>query len=765
MSLDDAETGDVTPARVSGRHSARPDAAAEADAGAAQTAPAAEPVETETPADGAETSADAAETAASLPAEESDPAAVPRPNPWLPLGTPAAPPADPALTSAAAAEQLDTERLDTDTAVLSAQPEDEGTPTVAMSIVSVPATEAHPFDTPAAESLTNARVVDEPTTAVETTSDSSPATPFADAASAAATALRAAATSAFSSDAVDPAVALLETARAWLRQDPDPETQAQLRGIINSAADGDAEAFSSLHDRFDTRLQFGTAGLRGEISAGSNRMNRVLVSQAAAGLADFLLERAASGVTPSVVIGYDGRKNSQIFATDTAAIMSGAGVRAVLLPRLLPTPVLAFAVRHLDASAGVMVTASHNPPNDNGYKVYLGGENNGAQIVSPDDKLIAAAILAVAADKLVPELPRAAYETAEEDVVRAYIDHTASLAHTPRAQVNTVYTALHGVGWDTTRRVLEQAGFDLPTLVDAQIAPDAAFPTVSFPNPEEPGAMDLSYETAREVSAELIIANDPDADRLAVAIPDAAEKSGYRRLSGNDVGIILGWRMAAQAAIAAGDAPVTGTLACSIVSSPALRAVADAYGLDFADTLTGFKWVSRAPGLIFGYEEALGYLVNPGTVRDKDGISASLALLSLVSDLKAEGLTLADHLDQFSEKFGHFASGQISIRVSDLSTIALVMTRLRQTPPELIGRIRVDQIDDFRWGLGGLPPSDVLRIRLTDGSRVMVRPSGTEPKLKVYLDTHSSVGTIEERKVAATAALAELDAGMRALIA
>ncbi|KFF59030.1 phosphomannomutase [Cryobacterium sp. MLB-32] len=564
---------------------------------------------------------------------------------------------------------------------------------------------------------------------------------------------------------MDPTIALIATARAWLVQDPDPETQAQLRGIINGASDGDADALASLHDRFDTRLEFGTAGLRGEISAGSNRMNRVLVSQAAAGLAAYLLEQAASGVTPSVVIGYDGRKNSQIFATDTASIMSGAGVRAVLLPRLLPTPVLAFAVRHLDASAGVMVTASHNPPNDNGYKVYLGDENNGAQIVSPDDKLIASAILAVAADKLVPELPRAAYETAEEDVVRAYIDATASIAHTPRAQVNTVYTALHGVGWDTTRRVLEQAGFDLPTLVDAQIAPDAAFPTVAFPNPEEPGAMDLSYETAREVSAELIIANDPDADRLAVAIPDASEESGYRRLSGNEVGMILGWRAASQAAEAAGNEPLTGTLACSIVSSPALRAVADAYGLDFADTLTGFKWVSRAPGLVFGYEEALGYLVNPGTVRDKDGISAAVALLSLVSDLKSEGLTLSDYLDRFSEKFGHFASGQISIRVSDLSTIALVMTRLRQTPPELIGRIRVDQIDDFRWGLGDLPPSDVLRIRLTDGSRVMVRPSGTEPKLKVYLDTHSSTGTIDERRAAAAAALSELDAGMRALIA
>jgi len=592
--------------------------------------------------------------------------------------------------------------------------------------------------------------------------------------------------------------AIIEAARAWLLQDPDPETQVQLRTLINGATDGDATAVADLHSRFGERLAFGTAGLRGTIAAGSNRMNRVLVSQAAAGLASYLLRHAQPGVAPSVVIGYDGRKNSHVFATDTAALMAGAGVRAILLPRLLPTPVLAFAVRHLNVSCGVMVTASHNPSNDNGYKVYLGDANAGAQIVAPTDTLIAAEILRVAADELVPNLPRGSYETADEKVVQAYIAATARLAHPPRAQVNTVYTALHGVGWDTTRRVLEKAGFDLPTLVDAQIAPDAAFPTVAFPNPEEPGAMDLAFETAREVGAELILANDPDADRLAVAIPDASSEAGYRRLSGNEVGSILGWRAAALAApdydpeaqlptagagptgdasptsatrtgaeaSAAGEATTPRpTLACSIVSTPALAAIAAAYGLDFTETLTGFKWVSRAPGLIFGFEEALGYLVNPLSVRDKDGISAAVALLSLVGDLKADGLTLADYLDRFSAKFGHFSSSQISVRVTDLSDIARVMTRLRETPPELIGRIRVDHIDDFRWGRGGLAPSDVLRIVLTDGSRVMVRPSGTEPKLKVYLDTHCNSGTIDERRRAADAALAELDRGMRALIA
>jgi len=567
--------------------------------------------------------------------------------------------------------------------------------------------------------------------------------------------------------ATDPVNALLVAATAWLAQDPDPETRAELRVLLQQAEDRDPAAVADLHSRFDDRLAFGTAGLRGEIAAGPNRMNRVLVCQAAAGLAAFLLERAERvhpGHIPSVVIGYDGRRNSHVFATDTASIMAGAGVRAILLPRLLPTPVLAFAVRHLAVSAGVMVTASHNPPNDNGYKVYLGDDDEGSQIVSPDDVAIAAEIQRVADTQLVPDLPRAAYETAPESVVQAYVDATAALAPGPRAQVNAVYTALHGVGWDTTRRVLLAAGYDLPTLVDAQIAPDAAFPTVAFPNPEEPGAMDLAYETAREVGAELILANDPDADRLAIAIPDADADSGYRRLTGNEVGALLGWRAAEQAAAAPGDGGAEGTLACSIVSTPALKAVAEAYGLGFADTLTGFKWVSRAPGLIYGFEEALGYLVNPGTVRDKDGISAAVALLAVVSELKAAGSTLAEHLDAFTAKFGAFASGQISVRVTDLTEIDRVMARLRESPPAMIGASRVDHIDDLGQGFNGLPASDVLRIVLTDGSRVMVRPSGTEPKLKVYLDAHSSTGTVAERTSAAATALADLDRGMRALI-
>ncbi|UOE44460.1 phospho-sugar mutase [Agromyces larvae] len=566
---------------------------------------------------------------------------------------------------------------------------------------------------------------------------------------------------------------LTARAEAWLAQDPDPETRAELQGLLDAARGDDGPAAQAaaadLADRFDGRLAFGTAGLRGEIAAGPNRMNRVLVSQAAAGLAAYLLERAEPGATPSVVIGYDGRKNSDVFARDSAELMAGAGVRAVLLPRLLPTPVLAFAVRHLGASAGVMVTASHNPPNDNGYKVYLGGDDHGSQIVSPADAEIAAHILRVASTTTVDALPRAPFETAGEDVVDAYVTATAQVADAPPAagaQPRVVYTAMHGVGWQTMSRVLEAAGFTAPALVDEQIAPDPAFPTVSFPNPEEPGAMDLSFARAREVGADLVIANDPDADRLAIAIPDPSAPEGFRRLTGNEVGLILGWQAAERAtASARGEGGAEGTLACSIVSSPGLEAIARAYDLEFRGTLTGFKWISRAPGLVFGYEEALGYLVNPGTLRDKDGISAGLAFLSLAARLKAEGRSVADHLDTFIERFGCFASGQISIRVTDLTKIAEVMARLRATPPAEIGGVRVERIDDLAHGYGDLPPSDVLRIVLDGGARVMVRPSGTEPKLKVYLDTVSTAGTVAERRAAAHAALAALDAGMRALVA
>ena len=526
--------------------------------------------------------------------------------------------------------------------------------------------------------------------------------------------------------------AVLDAARAWLAQDPDPVTQAELTDLIARDEAGEADAAAELADRFGARLQFGTAGLRGRLGAGSNRMNRVLVSQAAAGFAAYLREKAAPGATPTVVIGYDGRRNSDVFARDSAELFAGAGLRAVLLPRLLPTPVLAFAVRHLGAAAGVMVTASHNPPDDNGYKVYLGGADEGAQIVSPADAEIAAHIDRVAAASVVADLPRGAYETADESVVQAYIAATATVAPAPAgsAGMTWVYTAMHGVGYETFARILEVAGYPLPTVVDAQIEPDGRFPTVAFPNPEEPGAMDLAYEAARASGAEFILANDPDADRLAVAIPDASADGGWRRLTGNEVGLLLGWRAARTAAAKHPGA----SLACSLVSSPGLAAVAEAHGLDFHATLTGFKWISRAPGLVFGFEEALGYLVNPETVRDKDGVSAAVAMLGMIAAAREEGRTVTDLLTQFQDEFGCFASGQVSIRVDDVSIIGRIMAALRAAPPTAFGDVAVDRIDDLLTGVDGLPPGDVLRLWLVDGSRVIVRPSGTEPKLKIYLE-------------------------------
>lgn len=563
----------------------------------------------------------------------------------------------------------------------------------------------------------------------------------------------------------------VDAARAWLAQDPDAVTRDELTSLLARVEDGDAEAAADLEDRFSARLAFGTAGLRGTLGAGSNRMNRVLVSQAAAGFAAYLLERS-SGSAPTVVVGYDGRRNSDVFARDSVEIFAGAGLNAILLPRLLPTPVLAFAVRHLGADAGVMVTASHNPPDDNGYKVYLGGDDQGAQIVSPADAEIAAHIQRIADGGNITTLPRSVgYANAPESVVEAYVSATAAVAPAPAGAegLNWVYTAMHGVGWETVSRVLTEAGYPQPTVVEAQIHPDGRFPTVAFPNPEEPGAMDLSFGTARAVDAELVIANDPDADRLAVAIPDADAEGGWRRLTGNEIGLLLGWRAARlaaegasptgdasdDAAEARGDAGAPASLACSLVSSPGLQAVAEHYGLEFHSTLTGFKWISRAPGIVFGFEEALGYLVNPTTVRDKDGISAAVALLGMASEARAQGRTVADLLQEFRDTFGAFASDQISVRVSDVSEIAGIMAALRAQPPAAVGEIAVSRIDDLLLGVDGLPPGDVLRLWLDDGSRLIVRPSGTEPKLKLYLDVRGSSAKKARRRLDALRAGAE----------
>ncbi|WP_110588473.1 phospho-sugar mutase [Microbacterium suaedae] len=542
----------------------------------------------------------------------------------------------------------------------------------------------------------------------------------------------------------------LTAARAWLAQDPDPVTREELADLIDRAEAGDESASTDLDERFAGRLQFGTAGLRGALGAGPMRMNRVLVAQAAAGFARFLRDRA-EGSVPSVVIGYDGRRNSDVFARDSAELFQGAGLRAILLPRMLPTPVLAFAVRHLGAAAGVMVTASHNPPDDNGYKVYLGGSDDGAQIVSPADAEIAAAIQEVADGGSVAELPRSDdYAIADEDVVAAYVARTADVSPAPdtAAGMRWTYTAMHGVGWETMRAVLERAGYPLPDVVAEQIEPDGRFPTVAFPNPEEPGAMDLSFETAARSGAELVIANDPDADRVAVAVPT---DTGWRPLTGNDIGLLLGARAARAAEGVAGAA-----LACSLVSSPGLGVIAERHGLDWHETLTGFKWISRAPGMVFGFEEALGYLVNPETVRDKDGISAAVAVLGLAAEARGRGRTIADLLDELANEIGHFASGQVSIRVDDLSIIDRTMASLRADPPTSFGDLAVERADDLLEPADGETGGNILRYLLAGGSRVIFRPSGTEPKLKAYLDTRGA--TAEE----ARDRLADLEEAVRA---
>jgi phosphomannomutase len=511
---------------------------------------------------------------------------------------------------------------------------------------------------------------------------------------------------------------LIARAKAWLAEDPDPDTRDELARLI------DTEDVEELAARFAGTLQFGTAGLRGELGAGPMRMNRSVVVRAAAGLAAYLKKNGHTGGL--VVIGYDARHKSADFARDTAAVMTGAGLRAAVLPRPLPTPVLAFAVRHLGAVAGVEVTASHNPPRDNGYKVYLG---DGSQIVPPADTDIAAEIDAITTLTAVPR-PDSGWDTLGEDVHDAYLARTDAVLSpgSPRT-ARTVYTPMHGVGRDTLLVAFARAGFPAPDLVLEQADPDPDFPTVAFPNPEEPGAMDLAFAKARETNPDLIIANDPDADRCAVAVKDGED---WRMLRGDEVGALLAAHLV--------DRGATGTFAESIVSSSLLGRIAEKANLPHEETLTGFKWIARVEGLRYGYEEALGYCVDPDGVRDKDGITAALLITELASQLKERNRTLLDLLDDLAVEHGLHATDQLSVRVQDLSLIADAMRRLREQPPTGLAGLPVTHSEDLTRGTGTLPPTDGLRYTL-DGARVVVRPSGTEPKLKCYLEVVVPVGT------------------------
>ena len=521
---------------------------------------------------------------------------------------------------------------------------------------------------------------------------------------------------------------LVTTARAWLEDDPDPATRAELEDVLEAVSAGDERARADLADRFAAFLEFGTAGLRGELGAGPHRMNRAVVIRTAAGLTAYLraqLEAAGDATPgPAVVIGFDARHNSDVFARDTAAVVTAAGGRAMVLPHPLPTPVLAFAIRHLGADAGVMVTASHNPPQDNGYKVYLG---DGSQIVPPADADIAAQIHAVESVAGVP-LAQDGWETLDEEVLEAYLDRAVAVLDpdSPR-DLTIVHTALHGVGSEVVRRAFERAGFPAPAPVPSQSEPDPEFPTVPFPNPEESGAIDAALELAGQVRPDLVIANDPDADRCALAVQDGP---GWRMLRGDEVGALLGQHVIDRGR-AGGERRV---LARSIVSSRLLGAMAREAGLEPAETLTGFKWIGRVPGLVYGYEEALGYCVDPASVPDKDGVTAALMAAELAATLKSRGHTLTDLLDELAVRHGVHQTDAFSVRVSDLAQIPPVMARLRDEPPQELGGVAVERTDDLADGVDGLPPTDGLRFLLADDTRVVVRPSGTEPKLKVYLE-------------------------------
>lgn len=542
---------------------------------------------------------------------------------------------------------------------------------------------------------------------------------------------------------------LMDQAERWLEQDPDPQTRQELQQLI------DSQNTHELTDCFAGRLQFGTAGLRGKLGPGPNRMNRVVVMQAAAGLARYL--NRLHPREASIVIGFDARHNSDVFARDTARVMQGAGINALMLPTPLPTPVLAYAIKHLGTSAGVMVTASHNPPQDNGYKVYLA---DGCQIVPPADADIAAEIEDIANTTSVQDLPtNDEWLTLGDDVLEDYITRTQVLVTDEQRQNNknitAVITPLHGVGGQTLHTVLTRAGFPEPIHVAEQFEPDPDFPTVTFPNPEEPGAMDLALEVAAQHQPDLVIANDPDADRCAVAIPDHGR---YRMLTGDEVGSLLGWWATQRSS----DRSV---LAQSIVSGTMLRSIAQKAELDYQQTLTGFKWIGRIAGLRFGYEEALGYCVDPEAVSDKDGISAALLVATLAAHLKSKNQTLQDKLDDLAREHGVFATKQVSIRVTDLSHISHVMSHLRAHPPTSMGNLKIQRFVDLEEG-DELPPTDGLLFELEGNARVIIRPSGTEPKVKAYLQVVTSVSdTLLTARLEAKKHISAIETSVQLLLA
>ncbi len=521
---------------------------------------------------------------------------------------------------------------------------------------------------------------------------------------------------------------LREEIIAWIADDPDPDTATELLKYL------DENNLFELNRAFQGFLQFGTAGLRGRLGPGPSQMNRAVVARVAAGIALYMRDRQLN----SVVIGRDARYGSEDFANDSAEIFAGMGFDVYLLPRPLPTPVLAFTLKELNLDVGIMVTASHNPASDNGYKVYLGKtvdqiKYNGSQIISPSDLEISAEIAKI---KSVRELTRLQnFKIVDESIIRRYIHKTASLVKKP-GEIKVVYTAMHGVGSETLQSVFRAAGFAQPILVDSQNQPDPDFPTVQFPNPEEPGAMDLAINAGRDWDADIVLANDPDADRCAVAIKD---DGGWRILRGDEIGFILGRYLAENFPPTPGNKRV---FANSIVSSSLLARIAESYGIDFKETLTGFKWLAKVDQLTFGYEEALGYAVAPDCVNDKDGISTALLLTDLASYLKARGEGISTYLDEIWNRYGFYGTSQISIRLKDLTVIDKVLDFFLTTPPLELAGFSIESIENLAKPRGDLPATEGIRIFLASQGvessaikvRLIIRPSGTEPKIKCYLE-------------------------------
>jgi len=538
---------------------------------------------------------------------------------------------------------------------------------------------------------------------------------------------------------------------AWMADDPDPADRAELRRLLDDGA------MDELRDRFEGELHFGTAGLRGHLGAGPSRVNVATVRRVSGGLAAYLAAAVPEATESGVVIGHDARHGSERFADEAARVMSGAGLRVRRLPGQLPTPLVAFAVRHLGCAAGVMITASHNPPRDNGYKVFLG---DGAQIAPPVDGEISRAIsrLGPLRDVRLGDLGEPVSDDIIDDYLRAIIGALpAATAH----EISIVYTPLHGVGRRVLLVAFAQAGFLPPLVVARQGEPDPDFPTLPNPNPEEPGALTMAITEARVAGADLVLANDPDADRLAVAIPDSAEATGWRVLRGDEVGALIGDRL-----LRATSDPRPALVASTIVSSSLLGRLAHAAGATYVETLTGFKWIMHDSAahtddrFLFGYEEAIGYAVND-IVRDKDGISAALVVAGIAAEAKREGQTIADRLDDIARRFGLYVTDQFFIELPGASgarRIGRIMAELRRSPPtELLGR-PVTAVGDGVTGIpraadgdepgADLPRSDLLVWHAGERIRVVVRPSGTEPKLKFYLQLITPVAELGEIRAA-----------------